>query len=230
VIVDRLERRFDAGDGNVQADTLLYNSLLNAFGWSSVKGKSKKCYSIFQRMLEHSKGNQNTMVKPDIITANSVLNAAAFEEVDSDPERDEIMTIVVRTLEHFQRHAPKYGWPNHVTYCNTLQAIERHVVDPKKRADLAETTFWQCCQNGQVSVRVIVNLQRSLTPWKRFAEILEDALSSKEHEPLHFNFNRLPEEWRRFQPKSKDKKYSRPSQKRSAYGSARSKPSTLRFG
>jgi len=226
-IMDRVEKRFEAGDTDVKPDCVCYDALINAYGWSDMKGKSRKTYEIYQQMLDLYKSRKNILARPDIITCNSVLNACAFDQADSAEERAAIMDIVARTLEDFQASAPKYGWPNHLSYANTLKSIEKHVRDPEMRSEMAEATFWQCCKNGHVSVLVVTCLYRTLTPWIRFAELMGDALYSAQGENLHFNWRRLPREWTRFAPQPKERRNSRPSQKQSSR-SRNARPSMLR--
>lgn len=225
-IMERIETRYASGDKDVQPDCVCYDALINAFGWSDVKGKSVKCYEIYQTMMELYKSRTNVLARPDIITCNSVLNACAFDHADSDDERASILNIVARTLEEFQSSAPKFGWPNHLSYAFALNAIEKHVLDPQKRADMAEAIFWHCCRSGHVSVLVVTRLHRTLS-WKRFAELLGDALSSSAEEKLHFNYRRLPKEWTRFAPQSNERRDSRPSKKQFSR-SQNARPSMLR--
>jgi len=212
-IVQRLESRYETGESDVQPDVVCYDSLINAFGWSTVSGRSRKCYEIFQNMLHDYTSGKNQQAKPDIITCNSVLNACAYEDVEDEEEKEEIMKMVVDTLETFQSNAPMYGWPNHMTYAHVLLAISKHVpVTDVKRTALAETTFWQCCENGHVSVMVVNQLHRVL-PWDRFAALMGPALFSKQGEKLGFNLRKLPQRWTRFAPKPKQRIESRPSRK-----------------
>jgi pentatricopeptide repeat protein len=225
-IVERLEKWYESGDSDIQPDCVCYAALINAFGWSNRKGKSRKCYSIYRKMLNLYKTRKNVHAKPDIITCNSVLNACAYEHVDTDEEMEAIMNVLVRTLEDFQSSAPKFGWPNHITYGNTLLAISEHVLDTERRSEMAETTFWQCCRSGNVSVLVITALHRAL-PWGRFSSLLGEALLSTEGEHLHFNWYRLPSEWRKYAPRPKDRWQSQPSRKRRS-GPEEAKPSMAR--
>jgi hypothetical protein len=224
--VERLETLFEMGETDTRPDCVCYDSLINAFGWSDRKGKALKCYAIYEKMMSLYESRKNVDAKPDIITCNSVLNACAYEEVETESERDAIMGVVVKTLEAFQSSAPKFGWPNHISYATTLIAISKHVMDSEKRADMAEATFWQCCQRGHVSVLVVSCLHRVL-PWDRFSSIMGKALSSGEGEDLHFHFRGLPEEWTRFAPQTKERRESRPSRKRPV-GSQGSMPSIAR--
>lgn len=213
MIVAQMEYMYASGDQDIQPDCVCYDALINAIGWSDEKGKSSKCFHIYQRMLELYTSGKNVLAKPDIITCNGVLNACVFDRADTENERTIILNIVATTLEAFQSNAPKFGWPNHLTYAHTLQAIEKHVQDPQKRANMAESTFSQCCQSGQVSVLVVTCLHRALTPWKRFEELMGNALTTNENEKLYFDWRCLPKEWTRFAPQPKEKRNSRPSAK-----------------
>jgi hypothetical protein len=211
-LVERLESMFKAGEIDFQPDVVCYDALINAFGWSSEKGKGRKAYEIFQKMLDLFKSGSNLSCKPDMITCNSVLNAAAYEEANNEAERTELMDIVVNTFESFQSAAPKFGWPNHITYATLLMAIAKHTDDSDKRYDLAETTFWQCAESGNVSVLVINQLHKTL-PWERFANLMGPALFSDEGEKLSFAWRDLSRKWTRFAPKPKQRIATRPSQK-----------------
>lgn len=191
----------------MQPDVVCYDALMNAFGWSEFPGKARKCFEIYQTMLKAYRNGVNPQAKPDIIACNAILNACAYQDVRNDFEREEVMKIAVQTFEEFQSAAPRFGWPNHITYANMLMNINKHVLDPEKRSNLAEATFWQCCKNGHVSVLVLMNLRQAL-PWERFADLLGPALLSQENEALHFHFGLLPSEWTRFSPSPKEKRNS----------------------
>lgn len=220
-IVNRLERMYETGDGDIQPDVVCYDALINAFGWSNQKGKSLKCFEIYQKMLHLYKSRKNPDVKPDIITCNSILNACAYDDAETAAEHAVIMNVTVQTLEDFQSRAPTFGRPNHITYANTLRSIEKHMSansgneDDCKRSDLAEATFWQCCQSGGVSVLVVTNLALVL-PWNRLKKMLGPALMSGDGENLRFSCRKLPVEWTQYAPQPKERRDSRPSRKQYA--------------
>lgn len=208
-----MERLSALGETDLQPDTICYGALLNAFGWSTVKHRSLKCYQIYQRMMELFVSGKNYRAKPDIITCNAVLNACAYEDAESDEESAGIMTIVVDMLEAFESTAPKFGWPNHQSYALTLAAISRHMQPSSQRTELAQSTFWRCCKSGHVST-LVVNVLHNVVPWETFAELMGPSLFSAENEKLGFNLNKFPSEWTRFAPNPKQRKTSRPSRKR----------------
>lgn len=213
-LLNRLEEKYHAGESDILPDVVCYDALINAYGWSRERGRSLKCYAIYQKMLDLYKSGANISVKPDIITCNSILNACAYETAENDADRAAILNVVVRTLEEFQSRAPEFGWPNHITFSNVLLAIGKHTpIGGDKRVSLAEAAFWQCCQSGHVSVLVIKNLH-SVLPWDRFSNLLGNALLSQQHESLHFNWKLLPQEWTRFSPRPKEKRNSPGSRKR----------------
>ena len=204
-----------ANEGNraVVPDVVCFNAAINAFGWSKLPGKSKRCFALLQRMIEASNSGDNQLAKPDIITCNSVLNACAYEKVGSDSERAEIMEIVVNTLETFQKRIPMYGYPDHATYSQVLLSIANHMPPEEKRYEMAEATFWQCCQAGHASVLVISALEQTL-PWSRFASVMGSALKSKEGEKTAYDLSLFPKSWTRHTPKRIRGDRSRPSRRR----------------
>lgn len=216
--MQQLENRYaTTRDPQIQPDVVCYDALLNAYGWaSSTMGRGKKSYQIYQRMMEAYRSGSNPKARPDIITCNSVLNALAYEELDSKEERVEAMRIVVETYEAFQREAPRLGWPNHVTYATVLRAVVTHM-EPgdERRAALAESTFWQCCTAGHVSVAVVTQLHRALAPraWGRLKALLGDALVSEEGAKFGFKWQKLPARWTRYAPPPRQRRHSRPSLK-----------------
>lgn len=201
------------GDKGVTPDVVCYNAVINAYGWSDQVGKAAKCNSILQRMIEVSESGQNVIATPDIITCNSVLNACAFEEVSTDSEREEVIKIVVATLELFQKQMPRYGYPDHATYAQVLLAIARLMPPDERRFGMAEATFWQCCRAGHVNVLVVSSLEQALS-WSRFAALMGSALKSKEGEKTAYDLNLFPRSWIRHAQKKGSNDKSRASRKR----------------
>jgi hypothetical protein len=218
-IVRRMEQQGGGGDKawdpSLLPDVVCYDALINAYGWSRVPGRSRKCYDIFQAMLESYRSGSNDLAKPDIITCNSVLNAVAFEPARTSEDRMERMRLTVDAFETFQGSAPDFGWPNHLTYAHMLLSIANHMdANDARRAELAQATFWKCCASGHVSVLVVTQLHRAL-PWDRFRSVMgDDALfSSSDSEKLGFNLRKLPSSWTRFAPRPRHRQDSRPSQR-----------------
>jgi hypothetical protein len=191
---------YELRETDVQPDVVCYDALINAYGWSTVKGKGRKTYEIFQKTLHLYESGKNRFAKPDIIMCNSVINAICYDTADTD------------SLETFQSNTPKFGYPNHVTYANVLLAIAKHMPPGDKRSELAEASFWQCCEVGQVSVLVVAQLHLAL-PWDRFAQLMGPALKSEKNEALGYNWNELPTEWTRMAPKRLQRRDSRPSKR-----------------
>lgn len=183
----------------LQPDTVCYNAVINAWGWSGDRGKSRKAYNIFRRMQEMFESGENVNARPDVVTYNSLLNACAFETSDSDDDRAATMKIAVQSFEAFQASAPNCGWPNHYTFSNMLLAIARQMPMNAKRENLAEATFWQCCKAGHVSPLVISHL-RSAVNAERLQLILGSALLVNEVDRFRYDIHKLPREWRRFAP------------------------------
>lgn len=212
--MERLENPADEGNKAVAPDVVCYNALINAYGWSKVPGKALKCNAILQRMITQSTSGRNFLAKPDIITCNSVLNACAFDKANTEVEKAAIVKIVVDTLETFQQAIPRYGYPDHVTYSQVLYAISNQMSPGEDQYALAEATFWQCCQAGQVNAKVINALEQVLS-WSRFSALMGPALLSREgDDKASFNVNLFPKTWTRHALKRKAGGNSKASRKR----------------
>lgn len=211
--MERLETMADQGNKALTPDTVCYNAVLNAYGWSKLRGKGSKCFNILQRMIERSESSDSAQAKPDIITCNSVINACAFEKPESDLEKEQVIKVVVDTLEIFQKVVPKYGYPDHITYSQVIYAISNQMDPGDRQYDLAEATFWQCCEAGHVNPKVVTALEQVL-PWSRFSNIMGSSLNSEEGERISFDLNSLPRSWTRKSMKNKGHTHSRPSHKR----------------
>ena len=212
-ILERIEVMARDGNKAVKPDVVCYNAVINAYGWSDQPGRASKCHSILKRMVELSDSGENILARPDIITCNSVLNACAFDEPSTESEREEIVRVMVETLELFQKQMPKYGYPDHATFAQVLQAISRQMPPGDKRYEMAEATFWQCCRAGHVSVLVVSALEQALS-WSRFAALMGSALRSKEGEKTSFDLKLFPRSWTRHAPKKGTDEKSRASRKR----------------
>jgi hypothetical protein len=81
--------------------------LINAYGWS--KGQVFEMFR-FTKDVASARSRKNPDAKPDIITCNSVLNACAFEDVETAPlmPRYECRGA---NLEDFQSSTPTFGRP-----------------------------------------------------------------------------------------------------------------------
>lgn len=222
-LVRRLEEAYLSGQPDaIQPDVVCYDALLNAYGWArDYPRKTQKCHEILQHMVELYQSGRNVDAKPDISSCNAVLNAAAHAEPTNDAERDKLMQIAVRTVDFFASAGQEYGKTNHVTYLNLLLAMDRHMPVGPGRIELATTTFWQCCQTGNLAVPVVMALHPVL-PWQVFADLLGSALlSGPREQKVRFDLSRLPKEWSREAPRQSERRFSRPSRKSSNFNATK---------
>jgi len=201
-IVQRILAAYDSGGGDESAvvpmDIICYNALLNAYGWSNEKGKAGKCYDIYKDMIHRYERDQDEAVKPDIISCNSVLNACAFDEANTESERAKIVTIAVQLLENTHNSAPEFGKPNPTSFAYAISSIAKHMpARNARRTDLAKAMFWRCCKSGCVTRFVLTQLYQAV-PWEECAELLGPALLSEKHErkPM-FSMEWIPKDWTR---------------------------------
>lgn len=193
---------------DVEADSICYNAVINAYGWSNVVGKEEYAFQVLMDMLQ-----PDSNVKPDIITANSVLHCCAFAVTDSEAHKEKVMECAIKTLEIFTCDTPLYGWPDHITFSNMLLTIAKQMPLNEKRVSLAEATFWQCCEGGHVSSLVLQRLRLAIPP-ERLASLLGSAIVKNTKSSFVFDMQELPVEWRTHAPRPGRRTASRASEKK----------------
>ncbi|KAG7362237.1 PPR: pentatricopeptide repeat domain containing protein [Nitzschia inconspicua] len=203
-IVDRLETKYlqfieTGGRRSPKPDTLFYNALINAYGWSDVKSRSKKSFAVLQHMIHLYQSGDLREAKPDIISYNSVLNACAHESTETQAERDEIMKIVTEIYEDLTSRTKGCGFarPKQTTYAQVLMAISNHMPsDDDKKALMGEAVFFKCAEDGLVYPQVVFMIHQIL-PKARFREIMGEAINMELYDAgkLGFDVTRLPWEW-----------------------------------
>jgi hypothetical protein len=191
----------DSGKGDIRPDTVCYNAVINAIGWSDSGGKATRAYAIHERMLDRYNSGE-TETKPDVVTCNSILNACAFDKAENEVERANVMSIAVEVFETFQAQGSIFGFPNHRTYCDMLLCISRQMPMSEKRQKIAETIFYQCADAGHLT-SPFISLLRNALDHDRLGCILGPALIVNDKEHFRYNMNLLPREWRKNAPRPK---------------------------
>ena len=152
-IVNRLESSYleEPTQWENKPDVVLYNALINAYGWSDIEGRSRKCFEILNHMVSLHQSGKLSDAKPDTVSINSVLNACAYEKTNNTQSKsDDIMKTAVETFE-LLNNSSKYGKPDPSTYVQVLIAITNHMAkDDDKRDAMAEAIFLKCAANGLI--------------------------------------------------------------------------------
>lgn len=210
-IVNRVESSFLKERTHLEnkPDVVLYNALINAYGWSEMEGRSRKCFEILNHMFSLYKYGKIPDAKPDTVSFNSVLNACAYERTDSQSKSDDIMKTVVKTFELLY-NSSEYGKPDPSTYVQVLIAINNHMAeDDEKRVAMAEAIFLKCAANGQISPIIIPKLH-AIIPFSRFRKLMGSASTGEK--PLRYDLSKLPSQWtanaprRKFAPSSQSRR------------------------
>ena len=182
----------------ITPDSICYNAVINAWGWSSSKGKELQVYELLQEMIESSHA------KPDIITCNSILSCCAYAIVETEKERAQALEVAIKVLKTFTSEQPKYGWPDHYTYGNMLVVVASMMPPSEKRTKLSEALFLKCAEAGHVS-SLVVNRFRSAAPNEKVREVLGDAVKTLSDNRFVFNMHQIPDQWKRYAPKVYEK-------------------------
>jgi len=184
-------------ESGVEPDGICYNAAINAWGWSNANGKEIQAFGLLQEMIK----SRNNKAKPDIITCNSVLDSCAFAFADTESERARVIDVATKTMNIFTSKAPKYGWPDQITYANMLLTVTRVMPMGDKRSELARAVFQKCAKAGHVTPLVIQRL-RYAVEGEDLAELLGAGLVVNHGSKFVFDMKAFPQEWTRYAPKA----------------------------
>lgn len=79
-------------------NTICYNAVITAYARSTNVSKAYRAELLLERMMEESK-NGNTRVRPDTITFNSVINAAAQTSLGDNIVKKEAYLIALNAFK-----------------------------------------------------------------------------------------------------------------------------------
>lgn len=114
-----------------------------------------------ERVLENIEEDFRSGVsylRPDVTTASSVINAAAYYIGNSDG-RAKAFEIAIRTFRKIAEWKDEN--PNNITYGTLFKAIDNLVPYGQYRENLVRSLFDQCCEDGNVDGFVMAQLRRA---------------------------------------------------------------------
>ena len=154
---------------DLKMDTITCNALINAWGWSNEHAiKAKEAYKIYIAMKnKHHQNNNDSIIKPDLITINSVLNACAFTKTNDDIIKKDALDIAIKLYEEITSSSSSSNTfdikPNDTTYGTMIlicgKLCSNNII---LRHELIQSIFWKCCNDGYVSYFVISQLRSVL--------------------------------------------------------------------
>jgi len=181
LILKRVEEGYKNGNRALEPDTILYNSVIAAWGKSFQQGAYRRARSILSRQMTlfDQKGGS---FRPDVYGFTSVLSCCANER--KEPQK--AFQVALATFQQL-RHSDEYGSPNHVTYGAMLKCCARLVApDDPMRQKWVKKVFQSCVADGCVGDMVLSRL-REATDGDLYRELLNGV--DKKNLPLEWTRN-----------------------------------------
>ena len=154
--------------------------MIYAFARSSLPTKAIEAQAILAKMLEaHRIGNRDA--KPSIRSYSGILNACAYTLIDSSSTQSistaEMNKIKSQTFKIARQSfkeilSGNHGRPNSMAFSQFIASCRNLVKPGTKRDKLMKSVFQECCQQGLVDERIILEIRRSSPVLRRF--LLED--------------------------------------------------------
>eukprot|EP00547_Thalassionema_nitzschioides_P018420 CAMPEP_0194235172 /NCGR_PEP_ID=MMETSP0158-20130606/2741_1 /TAXON_ID=33649 /ORGANISM="Thalassionema nitzschioides, Strain L26-B" /LENGTH=942 /DNA_ID=CAMNT_0038968577 /DNA_START=70 /DNA_END=2895 /DNA_ORIENTATION=- len=170
------------------ANAILWNRIIQVWGYSKHPGKAVEAQRCLLEM-------QAAGVQPDVISFNSVLNAAAHTHLNGDPEsKEDALKIALNIFDELKNC--DYITPDHVTYGCIMKCYRLLTEPSQERSETIRMVLEQCKQGGKVGELCLRELYSALTPedFEKYIGVSAEEYSEKRHVPSLVLRN-LPEAW-----------------------------------
>jgi len=188
----------DDDDNHLQidVDSVCYNAVLNAWGWSSAPDKVQQANKLFHRMLHLYASGRNVRVKPNLVTLNSLLNACAFARVKGgEGHAAAVLEVATNAFEQFVVDETKYGSANGLTYGIMLKIFNKFLPrNDDLRTEKMKNVFHQCCQNGYLDVSIFSQLKKGVSTVE-LKHLLGDGFLMDTSGKVRIDKRKIPEHW-----------------------------------
>lgn len=204
ILNDMEELYYACGNDDVAPNTIVFNAVIDAWSRSSFIYKADRAYALLRRMedtqsatspLPIARGGEHPTLclKPDVITYNSVISAAANSFGDA---RIKAKALRIATDAYRKVQMAKDLQPTSQTYALFAKAIRKLIADERQRCAFNSKILHTCCRDGLMSKYTLSQLQMSFTSRKQFMDLLESkGYSSTNKGPV--SMKSIPDEWKR---------------------------------
>mmetsp|Transcript_12078 Transcript_12078/g.24626 ORF Transcript_12078/g.24626 Transcript_12078/m.24626 type:complete len:1353 (+) Transcript_12078:875-4933(+) len=152
-----MEARFQAGDKSFKPNTRSHTSVIDAWAKSGEQGAALRAEQILENLKALYERTGDPEIKPNVYTANAVMNACAFSKHEED--RDEALAMAFRTFEWLDSQKDikpdAYTFTIMLSVCTNLIPKEESAV----RFEHAKILFQKCCDSGHVNDHVLWKLK-----------------------------------------------------------------------
>ena len=130
-------------------DTFKLNTVLRAWSKSNSEDKASRARKLLEKMNDRA----------DIISYNTLLNAAAFTSGSREATQE---ALLIATATFAEIKASSRLKPDEVTYGTVLKACERFMMPGEEKVDRMKSIFRQCCDDGLAGKMAIEQMRKVL--------------------------------------------------------------------
>ena len=161
----RLEKLWEAGNAKVKPNTILYNTVINAWAKSQGKGAAQRAEAILEHMEQlHQQGHED--VRPDVISYGAVINAWARSREKGAAQRAEAILNHMLKLDEGGREG---CCPNTTCFTAVIDAWARsRDIDAPRNAEALLEKMEQLHGQGYEDVRPdVISFNAVINAWAK---------------------------------------------------------------
>ncbi|KAL7489538.1 hypothetical protein ACHAW6_015211 [Cyclotella cf. meneghiniana] len=156
-----MEQRFQSGDKSFKPNTRSHTSVIDAWAKSGEPGAARRAEQILENLKSLYESTGDPDIKPNVYTANAVMNACAFTKHEAD--RAEALDMAFRTFEWLDSQKDikpdAYTFTIMLSVCANLIGKE----DANLKFEHARNLFHNCCDSGHVNDHVLWKLKLTVS-------------------------------------------------------------------
>lgn len=180
------------GKIEIRPNDRTFHTVINAIADGPSEMKAQKSLGILRRMDKlYQSGYKGA--KPNAVTYNNVLNAAASSGTSTNfKTKRKALDTAIFTLHELQ--SSQYGRPTDLTYSTFIKACSNllSAEDEASLRDIIKSTFHQCKEDGQIGEMFLSRL-REAAPQDLYEDLLSEVLLTNRDE---VKVDDLPQSWR----------------------------------
>eukprot|EP00573_Skeletonema_grethae_P005857 CAMPEP_0201695326 /NCGR_PEP_ID=MMETSP0578-20130828/7331_1 /ASSEMBLY_ACC=CAM_ASM_000663 /TAXON_ID=267565 /ORGANISM="Skeletonema grethea, Strain CCMP 1804" /LENGTH=1306 /DNA_ID=CAMNT_0048181169 /DNA_START=426 /DNA_END=4346 /DNA_ORIENTATION=- len=185
-ILSIMEQRYSAGDKSFKPNTRSHTSVIDAWAKSGEQGAAMRAEAILTNLRNLYENTKDPDIKPNVYTANAVMNACAFTKHDVD--REEALEMAFRVFEWLDSQPDikpdAYTFTIMLSVCANLIPKEEAPV----RFESAKMLFEKCCESGHVNDHVLWKLKLTVNEFE-YHQLVGAGVETKAQD--------LPQQWSR---------------------------------
>jgi len=186
-LLQEMERRYRKGDASFRPNTRTYTSVIDAWAKSGQKGSAFHAEQILNTMIDLYESTDDVHIKPNVHTANAVMNACAFTKNEQDWADG--LEIAFRVFDWLSTQhdlsADAYTYTILLSACSNLLPRE----EEESRFLYAKALFEKCTKAGCVNSFVLRKLKQTVSQ--------QEYSSLVGYNKTDTNIEGLPSKWTR---------------------------------